>query len=220
MFPLSDSIKSNTFPFFNYAIIIATIYIFFVQMSAVDLQAFINTYALIPANSNFSDTATLIPFITAIFLHGGWLHIISNMWFLFVFGDNVHDKLGPIRYLLLYFIAGIGGNIAQYFINPGSTIPMIGASGAVAGILGAYFVLFSYSRIKTLIFVLFFVTIIEIRAPLILGYWFVLQLFSGFGSIATITSEQGGVAFFAHIGGFIIGMIGAKMLKPNIQHYE
>ncbi len=220
MFPLSDSIKSQTFPFFNYAIIIATVYVFFLQITATDFEAFLNTYALIPAKINFADSSTLYPFITAMFLHGGLMHIISNMWFLFVFGDNVHDKIRPIKFLLLYFLAGIGGNIAQYVLNPSSTIPMIGASGAVAGILGAYFVLFSYSRIKTLIFVLFFVTITEISAPLMLGYWFVLQLFSGVGSLTTISAEQGGVAFFAHIAGFIIGMFFGKMMKSKIQHYE
>lgn len=220
MFPLSDSIKSLTFPFFNYAIIIVTVYVFFLQLTAPDFEAFLNTYALIPSKINFGDTSTLYPFITAIFLHGGLMHIVSNMWFLFVFGDNVHDKLRPMMFLMIYFLAGIGGNLAQYLIDPTSTIPMIGASGAVAGILGAYFVLFSYSRIKTLIFVLFFVTITEISAPLMLGYWFILQLFSGVGSLTTVSTEQGGVAFFAHIAGFLIGMVFGKMMKSKIQHYE
>lgn len=164
-------------------------------------------YALVPSLVNFSNTATLLPFVTAMFLHGGILHILSNMWFLIVFGDNVNDALSPFGFLLLYFSAGVIGNFVQYMFTPGSNIPMLGASGAVAGILGAYYVLFPHSKIKTLVFILFFVTIIEISAPLMLGYWFILQLFSGAASAPTLGNEQGGVAFFAHIAGFVVGLV-------------
>ncbi len=210
MFPLSDSIKSARFPILNYALIAITIYVFILQLGSPDQLT--SSYALIPANINLGNYMTLIPFVTAIFLHGGFLHIISNMWFLKVFGDNVEGALGSISFILLYFIAGIAGNLIQYFFMPGASIPMLGASGAVAGILGCYYILFPFSKIKTLLFIFFFVTITEISAPLMLGYWFVLQIFSAFGSIGAM-SKQGGVAFFAHVAGFIVGIIFGKIYK-------
>lgn len=210
MFPLSDSIKSARFPILNYLIIAATIYIFFLQLG--NPEGIVAQYALIPSKVNFRDYMTLIPFVTAIFLHGGFLHIISNMWFLKVFGDNVEGFLSPIIFLILYFTAGIAGNVVQFLFMPHTTIPLLGASGAIAGILGCYFILFPYSKIKTLLFIFFFVTITEISAPIILGYWFLLQIFSAFGSIGAV-SNQGGVAFFAHVAGFAVGILFGKMLK-------
>jgi membrane associated rhomboid family serine protease len=207
MFPLYDTIRTSRFPFLNWAIVLITVYVFFLQLTTPDVEAFIYQYALVPSQVNFSNLASLLPFITAIFLHGGLLHIISNMWFLIVFGDNVNDALSPFGFLLLYFSAGIIGNVVQYMFTPQSDIPMLGASGAVAGILGCYYVLFPHAKIKTLVIVIFFVTIIEISAPLVLGYWFVLQLFSGAASIPTLGAETGGVAFFAHIAGFVVGLL-------------
>lgn len=215
MFPLSDSIKAEKFAFLNYTVVILTVYVFFLQVTTTDPEAFLNQYALIPSTINFADYHTLFPFITAIFLHGGIMHILSNMWFLLVFGDNVNAKLSPFGFLLLYLGAGIVGNIAQYLISPTSTIPMLGASGAVAGILGCYFVLFPRSQIKTLIFIVFFVTIIELSAPIVLGYWFILQLFSGVGSLSEVATNQGGIAFFAHIAGFLTGVITGRIINRN-----
>ncbi len=212
MFPLKDSIKATSFPFLNFLIVGITVYVFIQQILAPDQIAFINQYALIPATVNFDDYTTLIPFITSIFLHGGILHILSNMWFLIVFGDNVNARLSPFGFLLLYITAGVVGGLAQYLFMPADTIPMLGASGAVAGVLGCYAVLFPHAKIKTLVFIVFFVTIIEISALLMLGYWFALQLFSGVGSIGADTS-QGGVAYIAHIGGFIVGLLFGFMNK-------
>lgn len=213
MFPLSDSIKAHSFPFVNIAIILATVSVFFLQITAVDFEDFIYQYALIPANINFDNYATLIPFITSIFLHGGFLHIISNMWFLWVFGDNVEGHMGKLIYPIVYLLSGIVGGLSQYFFSPDSQIPMLGASGAVAGVLGAYYVLFPHSKIKTLVPFFGFASIIEIGAPLMLGYWFILQIFSGAASLPFMTADTGGVAFWAHVGGFMTGVLFANILK-------
>lgn len=142
MFPISDSIKTKHFPILNVLIIAVTIFVFIKQITAPDFEKFTTAFALISSQVNFADISTLIPFITAIFLHGGFLHIISNLWFLWVFGDNVEDRLGFIFYPLLYFGSGVLGNVVQYILMPASPIPMLGASGAIAGILGAYYVFF------------------------------------------------------------------------------
>ncbi len=220
MFPISDSIKARRFPFLNIFLVVVTVYVFIQQIIAPDPVAFINQYALIPARVNLSDFRSLTPFVTAIFLHGGFLHILSNMWFLIVFGDNVEDSLPPFVFLLLYLTAGIAGNIVQYLFAPASAIPMLGASGAVAGVLGCYYVLFPYSKIKTLVILFFFITIIEISAPIMLGYWFILQLISGAASLPMLSSSQGGVAFFAHIAGFIVGLMTGNIYKNRAQGYQ
>ena len=145
--------------------------------------------------------------LTSMFLHGGWLHLIGNMWFLWVYGDNVEDVLGHGKYLLFYLACGVAASFAQYLVSPDSRIPTLGASGAIAGVMGAYLVKFPHSRIKTLIPIFFFWTTVEIPAALILAYWFILQFFSGLGSVGYSQVSQGGVAWFAHMGGFIAGMI-------------
>jgi membrane associated rhomboid family serine protease len=141
------------------------------------------------------------------FLHGGWMHIIGNMWFLWVYGDNVEDALGHGKYLLFYLLCGVIASVTQYAINPDSQIPTLGASGAIAGVMGAYLIKFPHARILTLIPIIIFWTTIEIPASIILVYWFILQFFSGIGSVGYSQASQGGVAFFAHVGGFIAGMI-------------
>ncbi len=219
MFPISDSIPATRFAYLNWTIIIVTCYVFFLQLTSPNLDAFIQQYALIPANVNWSNVRTLLPFITAIFLHGGFMHIISNMWFLKVFGDNVEGHMNPLKFLLLYFGAGILGNFLQYVIAPSSSIPMLGASGAVAGILGYYYSVFPHSQVKTLVFIFFFVTIINISAGFLLGYWFVLQIFSGVGSISQ-SASMGGIAFWAHIAGFITGILFAKLNRPQSEILE
>lgn len=211
MFPLSDSVKHNRFPFINLAIIIFTLYVFYLQITAPSFENFVLKYALIPSQVDLSHASTLFPFISAIFLHGGFLHILSNLWFLWVFGDNVEDRFG-IFYPFLYLFSGIVGNLLQYFIMPNSPIPMLGASGAVAGILGAYFVLFPHSQIRTLAF-FGLPIIVSVGAPIMLGYWFFLQLISGATSINT--SNLGGVAFWAHVGGFIAGLLLAKLMRTE-----
>lgn len=215
MFPLSDSIPARRFPFLNIIIIAITSIVFIQQLMAFNQEAFISQYALVPSLIDFSNYLTLTPFVTAIFLHGGFLHIISNMWFLWVFGDNVEGYLGWFIFPILYFAAGIVGNFLQYFIMPTSNIPMLGASGAVAGILGAYYILFPKSRIKTFIPFFGFPAIIQVPASFMLGYWFILQLISGAATLP-LASGTGGIAFWAHVGGFLIGVLFAKVLQKRM----
>lgn len=209
MFPISDSIKSKSFPIWTLFFIAVNVYVFFKEISFPDPEAFIRAYSLIPSNVNFSNIDSLIPFITAMFLHGGFLHIISNMWFLWIFGDNVESFFGKFFYPFVYIGSGLAGNFLQYFLYPTSTIPMLGASGAVSGILGAYYVLYPHSRIKTILPIFFFITVAEIPAVIYLFYWFFIQLFSGVASVGI--STQSGVAFWAHVGGFVTGFMLAKM---------
>lgn len=212
MFPLSDSIRAPRLPFVNIALIAATVFVFVQQLFVSDQELFIQTYALIPSLVNFSDFVTFVPFITAIFLHGGFLHIISNMWFLWVFGDNVEGRFGWFFFPIVYFTSGVAGNFLQYILMPNSLIPMLGASGAVAGVLGAYYILFSHARIKTVVPFFGFASIVEIPAPFMLGYWFILQVISGTASLPFM-GETGGVAFFAHVGGFLTGVFFAKLFQ-------
>jgi membrane associated rhomboid family serine protease len=141
------------------------------------------------------------------FMHGGWMHIIGNMWFLWIFGDNVEDAFGHFKYLVFYLLCGIAAAFTQVLFSPGSRLPMVGASGAIAGVMGAYLIKFPRSRIVTLVFIFIFITTIEVPAGLMLAYWFIIQFFSGVGTIGYSHVSQGGTAFFAHIGGFITGMI-------------
>lgn len=216
MIPISDSIKSHGFPITNVLIIIVTIFVFLQEIVSPNPDSFIAKYSLIPQLVNFSNFSTLLPFVTAIFLHGGILHIASNMLFLWVFGDNIEGYFGVLFFLFIYFATGIAGNLAQYSLSPQSSIPMLGASGAIAGILGSYFVLFSHSKIKTLIPIFGFVSIVEIPATVMLGYWFLLQVLSGAFSLSS-TAGSGGIAFFAHIGGFAAGIILTIMFKPFVK---
>ena len=214
MIPIADSEKSRRFPFLNILFIGLNVLAFYLQITALNPEAFIYKYALVPSEIDFSNFATLYPFVTSMFLHGGFLHIGSNMLFLWVFGDNVEGHLPPFVYLFLYLGAGIVGSLAQYFMDPTSTIPMLGASGAVAGALGAYFTLFPHHKIKTLVILPIFITIIEMSAVFMLGYWILLQLISGAGSVG-LPADQGGVAYFAHIGGFAFGYIFAKIFAKR-----
>lgn len=215
MIPISDSIAAGRFPLLNISLIAVTAYVFFQQITTPDPEAFIHTYALVPALVDFARTETLFPFVSAMFLHGGFLHIISNMLFLWVFGDNVEDHFGWIFFLPVYFLSGIVGNAAQYMLMPASNIPMLGASGAVAGVLGAYYVLLPHSKVKTLVPFFGFLSVIEIPAGFMLGYWFVLQIISGAATLPFAGSETGGIAFFAHIGGFVTGILFAKLFGPK-----
>lgn len=215
MFPLSDTHPTNRFPFVNYLIIILSVFVFLLQFSTGDFEGFVYQYAFIPASFNFFEPSSYREVLNSIFMHGGLFHIISNMWFLHIFGDNVEDKLGHFGYLTFYMLAGLAATLTQYFFAPTSTVPMIGASGAVAGIAGSYYVFFKQSRVKTLVVMFVVWTVIELPATFVLGYWFVTQLLAGFGSLASTSPNAGGIAFFAHVGGFIFGYLMAKTLKTK-----
>jgi membrane associated rhomboid family serine protease len=204
MIPLRDTIPSRTTPVVTVLIIVANVFVFLYMLSLdpYTQNHFIRQYAVVPARLHLS------ALVTSMFLHGGWMHIIGNMWFLWVYGDNVEDSLGHGKYLLFYLLCGVIAAVTQYAISPDSQVPTLGASGAIAGVMGAYLIKFPHSRILTLIPIIVFWTTIEIPAVIILVYWFILQFFSGIGSIGYAQSSQGaGVAFFAHVGGFIAGMI-------------
>ncbi|MBI2621617.1 MAG: rhomboid family intramembrane serine protease [Candidatus Levybacteria bacterium] len=220
MIPIADSVKAKRFPIFNIGIIILTVFVFYLQITSP--ESFTYQYALIPSQIDFANFSTLYPFVTSIFLHGGFLHIISNMIFLWVFGDNVEGHFPFLTYPFLYIGSGIVASLAQYIISPASNIPMLGASGAVAGALGAYFVLFPHHKIKTFVPFFGFFTMVNISAVFMLGYWFVLQILSGAASLSG-PSDIGGVAFWAHVGGFVFGAAAAKLLdlfKHEEQHTD
>jgi membrane associated rhomboid family serine protease len=158
----------------------------------------------------------LIPLFTHMFLHGGWFHILSNMWVLFIFGDNVEDRLGSGRYLLFYILGGLTAGLTQAFIDPTSKIPSVGASGAIAAVLGAYFLLYPRARVYTLILLIIIPWFVEIPAIVFLGFWFISQLFSGLASLGLPASASiGGVAWFAHVGGFLFGLLLVKIFEPR-----
>jgi len=211
MLPLTDHLHARRTPVINYLIVAANVAVFLWELSlGPDLQRALFEVAFVPRR--FWIPGYLLPNVITIFvsmfLHGGFLHIAGNMLYLWIFGDNVEDRLGHVRYLLFYLICGFGAMLTHAFFNADSTVPAIGASGAIAGVLGAYLVLYPKQRVSTLIPIFFFIIIREIPAIFLLGFWFVLQLFAGVGSLGVPEAEvTGGVAYFAHIGGFVLGMI-------------
>ena len=210
MLPLADHNPRRTTPFVNVLLIVVNVLMFFWELSlGAAIQPALQNLAFVPAT--FWSSAPLVPSVVAMFvsmfLHGGWLHLGGNMLFLWVFGDNIEDRLGHGRYLLFYLACGVAATLAHAAMNPGSSVPSIGASGAIAGVLGAYLLLFPRQRITTLIPIFIFITVREIPAIVLLGFWFVLQLFVGTVSLGGSIHEQGGVAYFAHIGGFLTGMV-------------
>jgi membrane associated rhomboid family serine protease len=214
--PLRDVIPSRTTPFVGYALIAINALAFLYEQTLTDtgLRRFIMAYGLVPAM--FDWTAVF----TSMFLHGGWSHFLGNMLYLWIFGDNVEDRLGHGRFIFFYLACGIVAALVQTAFNPDSAIPMIGASGAISGVLGAYIILFPHSRVLTLIPLFIFIEIIEVPAVILLGLWFLLQLVSGLGSL-TQPEAGGGVAFWAHAAGFVAGMVMLPFLKrPERQKVE
>jgi membrane associated rhomboid family serine protease len=205
MIPLRDVIPSRTFPALVIAIIALNAFAFLFEQTLSDreLALFVRVYGVVPASFTWSSV------FTSMFLHGGWMHILGNMLFLWIFGDNVEDRLGHGRFVVFYLLCGMVAALAHVMSEPGSLIPTIGASGAVAGVMGAYFVLYPHSRILTLLPLFIFWQVIEVPAVLFLGLWFALQLFSGVGTMlmATQGAPAGGIAFWAHVAGFVAGVV-------------
>lgn len=219
MFPLYDTARSHKFPLINLILIGVNAYAFFLEyrMMPAELEGFIFANGLIPAQFLANMNSEWMTILSSMFLHGGWFHIINNMWVLFIFGDNIEARLGSVGYLVFYLLSGIAAGLLQTAILPASTIPMIGASGAVAGVLGAYLILFPRSRIASLVPIFFIFTLVEIPAFLFLLFWFVSQLYSGLFAIQG--GGASGIAWWAHIGGFLFGMIIAAFFRRRAVHY-
>ena len=211
MIPLRDVIPSRTTPYITVTIIILNALAWFYEVALPErgLNQFLYVYGVVPAA--FS-TPTLI---TSMFLHGSWMHVIGNMWYLWIFGDNVEDRLGHGRFIVFYLMCGIAAALGQVAMDPLSTLPTIGASGAIAGVMGAYFVLYPQSRVLTLI-PWTFLQVVELPAIVLLGFWFLMQLFSA-GTIAVTASSHGsgGVAFAAHVAGFVVGVVGVFIFRKR-----
>ncbi len=215
MFPLRDSERSQTKPIVTIALVVINLLAFFYEVSLDDfsLHHFLSEWGTVPRDFRF------VSVLTSMFLHGGWMHVLGNMWFLWIFGDNIEDVLGHGQYLLFYLLCGIAGGLLHFGFNPGSSLPAIGASGAISGVMGAYLISFPRARIHTLIFFVIFITTIEVPAILMIGYWFAVQLFSGFGQLAEASNQQGGTAWFAHVGGFVAGVVLIKLIptRPRLE---
>jgi rhomboid family protein len=216
MFPVSDVIPSRTVPFVTVGLILvnALVFLYEVTLGPAALRAFMASYAVIPAGFWWPSL------FTSQFLHAGWMHVIWNMVYLWIFGDNVEDHLGHGLYLVFYLSAGAAAAILQVLFNPFSGLPMVGASGAIAGVMGAYFVLYPQSRVLTAIFVLFFFDLVEIPAVFFLGFWFLMQLLSGVGSLGASNAAAGGTAFWAHIGGFVVGAAVGWALRRRDRRWQ
>lgn len=214
MIPLKNLRPRIHFPSVTLGLISANFIVFFYQLSLSPkaLQAFITTYSVIPARvqlalagSHFTLAQGFVPFFTSMFLHAGWLHIVGNMWFLWLFGPNVEDRLGHFGYLGFYVLCGLGAGTAQTLFSLASQIPSLGASGAIAGVLGAYVILYPSSKIFTLVTLFFWWFFARLPAVLFIGLWFLVQFLSGVSSLSS--SAEGGVAWWAHVGGFLLGML-------------
>jgi membrane associated rhomboid family serine protease len=217
MIPLRDTNRSETYPIVNNCIIAVSVVAFIIELTqGQGLNDFIYLYGLVPARYTepqialyFTTSQQVLPFLTFMFLHGGFLHLLGNMWFLYIFGDNVEDRLGHIRYLVFYLLCGLASGTSQLVINWHSNIPTIGASGAIAGVMGAYLILYPRAKVLTLILILFLPYFIEIPAFFFLGIWLLFQLLSA----AATAGKSGGIAWWAHIGGFLFGIVFLKLFE-------
>ncbi|MEZ5899644.1 MAG: rhomboid family intramembrane serine protease [Hyphomicrobiaceae bacterium] len=210
MFPVGDddsTIRSTTYV--TYTLVVINVLVFLLELAGGN--AFIQEWSFIPARFTRNPSSDAITILTAMFMHGGWMHLFGNMLYLWIFGNNVEDRIGSIRFLIFYLVSGLAATFAQYYFLPHSNVPNVGASGAIAGVLGAYLVMFPKARVNVAIGY----NVVPMPAILVLGFWIVLQLFSGVGSIATTDEtmrDVGGVAYMAHIGGFFTGILLALVM--------
>jgi membrane associated rhomboid family serine protease len=202
MFPLGDdNSQERTVPVVTFALIGLNVLVFLLELAGGD--QFITDWAFVPARFSEHPAANMATIFSAMFMHGGWLHLGGNMLFLWIFGDNVEDRFGHVKFLIFYLLAGIAATFAQYAVSPASGVPNVGASGAIAGVLGAYILMFPQSRVNVLVGR----QIVAMPAFVVLGLWIALQLVSGVGTIAATDESAGGVAYMAHVGGFVSGLL-------------
>jgi membrane associated rhomboid family serine protease len=224
MLPIRDNIRTRSFPIVNWGLIAASVLAFLLEQ-AIELgvgggafQRFLTMFGLVPSNFSLLNPLSYISVFTSMFLHGGWFHLISNMWILYIFGDNVEDRMGSLRYLVFYLASGVAAGMTHVIFASGSNLPTIGASGAIAGILGAYMILYPRARVVTLIPLFIFPWFIEIPALFYLGIWFLTQISSGLLSIGAMM-PFGGIAWWAHIGGFVFGLLLVRFFARRPQVY-
>ncbi len=227
MIPIRDRNPSGTFPVVTISIIVLNALVFLYELSlGRNLDSFLFQFGVVPLRVFYSadiPDITLVdtysPFLTYMFLHGGFIHLIGNMWYLWIFGDNIEDKLGRFRFIFFYLICGIGSALAHVFLNSQSGIPCVGASGAIAGVLGAYMISFPRARVLVIIPLFIIWQFIELPAIIVLGFWFLIQFFNG---AATISSIEGGagIAWWAHIGGFVLGIVLIKIFSKQRYRYS
>ncbi|HEX2597551.1 MAG TPA: rhomboid family intramembrane serine protease [Terriglobales bacterium] len=234
MIPLRDDTPRFSTPYVTYFIIALNILVWFYELmlggqSHRALDRFIYQFGVVPSYdlavlsgaTELSRTAGILPIFTSMFLHGSWLHIIGNMWVLWIFGDNIEDYLGHFKYLLFYFASGLGAGLLHILFNLNSRLPSVGASGAIAGVMGAYFVLYPRARVLTIVPLIIFFTFWWLPAWIVLGYWFLVQFLSGAATAIAATSQTtGGVAFWAHVGGFAAGILLIKLVPPRPRRYS
>ena len=217
MIPLRDTIPSNSFPIVNWVLILVNLSVFLVEVFALDskqAESMIYQYGLVPDNIRLSEINSIYdlrvsifrPFFTNMFLHGGWGHLISNMWILYIFGDNVEDRMGKVKYFLFYILCGLIASFTHFLLTRNSVVPAIGASGAISGVMAAYMVMFPKSTIHSLVPILIIPLFVPIPAIIYIGFWFLGQLLSGTSSLM-LSDNASGIAFWAHIGGFIAGLL-------------
>ncbi len=207
MIPLKDNILAKSFCIFNISLILANIavYLFMLSLSSKGYMAFIMEYGFIPSNISLPNI------FSAMFIHGGFMHLLGNMLFLWIFGDNVEDRLGHLNYIIMYLTAGVTATLLHAVLDLNSNLPLIGASGAISGVIGSYFVLYPRAKILTLVPLGLFITVVALPAYIYLGIWFIIQLIYGFSSLGVVS--EGGVAWWAHVGGFVVGYIWASLIK-------
>lgn len=221
MFPIGDTEVRGAGPgIVTIVLIIINVLVFLleVSMSQAGQESFIRQYGVIPTEITQGDQ--LYTLITSMFLHGGWMHLIGNMLFLWVFGDNIEAVLGKIGYVLFYLLGGLAASAAHILLNTNSQVPSVGASGAIAAVLGAYIVMFPKSRVKLLVLSGAGGGVTRVTALIFLGLWFVMQLFNGLASLGVETAQTGGVAFWAHIGGFVVGVVAGFLFKDQAGRLE
>src|SRR5213082_621803 len=228
MIPIRDDTPTYSTPFINYLLIALNtlVFLFEVSLNPATRNAFVFQFGVEPirvlaglglASAHVPDPSAL-PLLTSMFLHASWLHLIGNMWVLWIFGDNIEDYLGHFSYLVFYLVSGLAASLLHIILNANSSVPSVGASGAIAGVMGAYFLLFPAARVLTLVPIIFFFSFIWLPAWIVLGYWFVVQFLSGAAtSIAYSHQTGGGIAFWAHVGGFVAGILMIKILPQRVR---
>ena len=225
MIPIRDDTPRYSTPYVNYFLIALNVLVFLFELprDPHSRMVFFNQFGVVPAQftgalpfyERTHGLLSFLPIVSSMFLHANWLHLIANMWALWIFGDNIEDHLGHFLYLIFYFLSGIAASLLHIIFNANSTVPSLGASGAIAGVMGAYFMLFPSARVLTLVPIVFFFSFIWLPAWIFLGFWFIVQFLGGAATSIAESRQAGGIAFWAHVGGFLAGILMIKILPAR-----